>query len=267
MDRFQPYDVDLDFQTDMPNTGVKTDQMSTRTSSQTSHQGLDHALFGPLHYEPNYCYPLIVWIHGPEDDERQLNQVMPHISLRNYVGISPRGTNLQTRYAEGVDSYSWEQTPSQIVTALDRVLDCVELASMRFNIAPDRVFLAGYEAGGTMAMRIAMSQPESFAGVASFNGGLPRNHTPFRNVENFRNLPLMLGFGRDGADYSAERLSNDLRLVHAAGMTSLNLRQYPCGDELVTQMLKDFDAWAMEIVTGTSMDTTTNTQPRFDNWN
>ena len=28
-------------------------------------------------------------------------------------------------------------------------------------------------------------------------------------------------------------------------------RQYPCGDELNTQMLHDMDAWMMEIVTGT----------------
>ncbi len=49
-------------------------------------------LFAPIHYESNYAYPLIVWLHGPHDDERQLKRIMPFVSLRNYVGVSPRGT-------------------------------------------------------------------------------------------------------------------------------------------------------------------------------
>ena len=27
------------------------------------------AVFAPLHYEANYAYPLLVWLHGPADDE------------------------------------------------------------------------------------------------------------------------------------------------------------------------------------------------------
>ena len=50
------------------------------------------ALFAPLHYESNYAYPLIVWLHGANDDERQLKRIMPFVSLRNYVAVSPRGT-------------------------------------------------------------------------------------------------------------------------------------------------------------------------------
>ena len=50
------------------------------------------ALFAPMHYESNYAYPLIVWLHGANDDERQLKRIMPFVSLRNYVAVSPRGT-------------------------------------------------------------------------------------------------------------------------------------------------------------------------------
>ncbi len=145
-----------------------------------------HCLFGPLHYEPGYAYPLIIWIHGPDDDERQLNQIMPHISLRNYVGISPRGTHLQSQDENGKRIFSWQQSPDQIVTALDRVLDCIDVAKSRFNIASHRVYLAGYDTGGTMALRLAFSRPDAFAGVASFGGGFPRQHMPLRNVENAR---------------------------------------------------------------------------------
>src|SRR4051794_19841644 len=57
------------------------------------------AVFAPLHYESNYAYPLLVWLHGPGDDESQLKRIMPLISMRNYVGVGPRGTVAQSRQA------------------------------------------------------------------------------------------------------------------------------------------------------------------------
>ena len=57
----------------------------------TAHRrGLHYTLFAPLHYEPNYAYPLVIWLHGPGDDERQLLRVMPLVSMRNYVSVGPR---------------------------------------------------------------------------------------------------------------------------------------------------------------------------------
>jgi hypothetical protein len=42
-------------------------------------------------------------------------------------------------------------------------------------------------------------------------------------------------------------------LFHTAGM-AIHLRQYPCEDELTTQMLHDLDTWLMEQVTGVSTE-------------
>ena len=49
-----------------------------------------HAWFLPLHYEHGYAYPLIVWLHGHGDDERQLRRIMPLLSMRNYLAVAPR---------------------------------------------------------------------------------------------------------------------------------------------------------------------------------
>ena len=58
----------------------------------TSSQDTVYTLFAPLHYEPGYSYPLIVWLHGHGNDERQLVRIMPLVSMRNYVAVAPRGT-------------------------------------------------------------------------------------------------------------------------------------------------------------------------------
>ena len=34
-----------------------------------------HSLLAPVHYEPNYAYPLVIWLHGPCGHEREIRRV------------------------------------------------------------------------------------------------------------------------------------------------------------------------------------------------
>ncbi len=205
-----------------------------------------HALFVPMHYEPNYAYPLLVWLHGSGDDERQLQRVMPLISLRNYAAVGPRGVSR----GDGKSRlHDWRQDSASIGRAENAVFDCIDLVSDRFHIAPQRVFLAGFGTGGTMAFRLGLQHPDRFAGVLSLGGVFPSGQAPLARLSCVRKLPLFIAQGRDAQRYSIDRSCDELRLFHSAGM-SVTVRQYPCGDELTTIMLSDMDRWMMEIVTG-----------------
>jgi len=221
--------------------------LSARTMDRIrlrGHELAPHATFAPLHYEPGYAYPLVVWLHGAMGNERQVRHVMPKISMRNYVGIAPRGTCAMPTAGDG---YCWQQTAEAIEQAESRIFDCVEVASRRFNVHPDRVFLAGVGCGGTMALRTAWNHPGHFAGVATFGGSMPLRDRPLRNVNALRRLPCFVATGRRSDDYPEAEVCRDLRLMHAAGCT-VALRQYPCGDELTTSMLLDLDRWMMDLV-------------------
>jgi phospholipase/carboxylesterase len=109
------------------------------------------------------------------------------------------------------------------------------------------VFLAGYDCGGTMAFRIAMQHPDLFAGVLSIGGGFPSGRTPLARLPEARRMPIFLACGRDSRKYPQERVCDDLRLFHSAGM-AVSLRQYPCGQEIAIQMLGDLDRWIMEQI-------------------
>ena len=202
-----------------------------------------HALFAPIHYEANYAYPLIVWLHGTGGDEAQLMRIMPVLSLRNYVAVAPRG------FLTGSDSrFGWEQTAEQIQHAEQRVFDSIEAASQKRNIAPRRVFLAGFDTGGTMAFRVGMNHPQRFAGVLSLGGAFPTGHTPLGQLAVARRLQIFLAVGRSSSHYPEANVCNDLRLLHTAGIP-ITLRQYPCGHEVSPQMLRDMDRWIMDLVT------------------
>jgi phospholipase/carboxylesterase len=213
-----------------------------------------HGLFAPLHYEPNYAYPLLVWLHGPNGDENELFQVIPKISMRNYVAVGPRGNRLM----EDARGYRWEDSAASVISAEQHVFDAIDAARGRYNVAANRVFLAGYEAGGTMAVRIGLRNPASFAGVMSIGGPFPLGGSPLGQLPQARRLPLFFAQGRDSKNYPIDLACQELRLFHTAGL-GVTVRQYPCGDEVNTQMLKDMDKWIMEHVAGV----TSTEQPTF----
>jgi phospholipase/carboxylesterase len=175
---------------------------------------------------------------------------MPLISMRNYVAVAPRATLAAASPNDGESAgpefgYEWLQTPDHILLAEHRVFAAKAAAERRFHVASNRIFLAGFGGGGTMAMRLALNHPTVFAGAASFGGLFPTGYAPLGRLAEVRRLKLLLATCRDSAEYPPESVCEHLRLFHSAGL-SVCLRQYPCGDELTTTMLADMDRWIMD---------------------
>ncbi|MBX7169177.1 MAG: alpha/beta hydrolase fold domain-containing protein [Pirellulales bacterium] len=218
-------------------------------------------LFAPLHYERNYAYPLVVWLHDDDQDEQRLRAVMPHISMRNYVGVAPRATIGVSTPRGNQRRYRWPVAERHLPAVEQRVFAAIEQAEARFHIAAHRVFLAGTGAGGTMALRLALHAPERFAGALSAGGGLPSEGAPLARLLHARRIPLWFACGADGdADYTRQVCDN-LRLLHAGGF-EVTLRQYPAAHAAVMlrdgladqpmsrQVLADMDRWIMDLITG-----------------
>jgi phospholipase/carboxylesterase len=207
------------------------------------------ATFAPMHYEHGYAYPLLVWLHGRGGNEHQLQRLMPLISMRNYVAVSPRGT---VTHSGNDEAFAWSQSKSHIDRAERQVFESISVATRRFNVHNRRIFIGGYGCGGTMAVRLAWRYPDRFAGAAALGGSIPEGHRPMARINELRSMPLLLSTGREARHYDESRVCDDLRLLHSAGFT-VALRQYPCGDELRTTMLSDLDRWMMEIVCGANL--------------
>ncbi len=210
----------------------------------------EYSVFVPLSYEQNYSYPLIIWLHDQSSDHRQIQRIMPLISMQNYVAISPtlgvpaKSNGGLTPILSGVGSTD---------SAEKSIRESIEKTASKYNIHRDRIFIAGSGTGGTMALRIGLQNPETFAGVLSLGGVFPTNHAPLSNLPDARHLPLFFAHGRDSVVYPVDDLCSHLRLLHCGGF-SVTLRQYPCGDSLTQRMLSDMNRWIMEQVTGQPND-------------
>lgn len=213
-------------------------------SSPTTDRRWPLCFFSPMHYEPGYAYPLVVWLHSDDSSEHELHHVMPHLSTRNYVAVAPRG---------GVDtpgernSFLWSQRADQVAAASDAVQQAIERATRRFNVDASQVFLAGFGSGGEMALRLALASPLSYAGVVSINGPLPRGRNPLGQLKSVRRLPVMLVAGLESHCYPQERVCGDLRLLHSAGV-KLQIVHLPAGDELTTSVLRTINGWMMQQI-------------------
>ncbi|MDR0871782.1 MAG: dienelactone hydrolase family protein [Planctomycetaceae bacterium] len=243
-----------------------------RISAPESRSAPPHILFSPVHYEPEYAYPLLVWLHNRGNDERQIMKIMPVVSMRNYVAAAPQGilqceieTELDSRikkrgqYSSDAETiflrtgstvkkvYDWLGTGEGLSDAEEKVFDCISIAKKNCNIAPHRIFIAGFGTGGTMALRLAFLYPEYFAGVAAFAGTMPGKQLLPRWQEA-RPLPVLLGSGTANAASSAATVEA-MELFHTAGV-AVDVREYPCGRELTPEMLQDLNRWMMKIVCG-----------------
>jgi phospholipase/carboxylesterase len=189
---------------------------------------------------------LLVWLHDAGSNERALPLVMKHVSVRNYVGVAPRGEREGDH--QGVRR-GWAPDPNGVEGAELAVATAISAARDRFHIHPARVFIAGLGQGGTMALRLALTRPEWFAGAASFDGAMPRGNQPFSRINQARRVPLLLAASRNSRRYRESRVCQDLALLHAAGC-QVAVRQYPGEEDLTTAMLADLDRWMMDRVCG-----------------
>lgn len=186
----------------------------------------DSDAYVPDHYEPNYAYPLIAWLHSEAPGGRSWKRLMRQISERNYVGASIVLDNP-------------EQDEQQVFEAVARL-------RRRFHVHTERVYLLGFEGSGTRALRLGLSRPEWFGGVAAISAAFPKISRPLARYEALRGKRILLGLDeRDGAALAAD-IERTRRLLWSAGM------QVTCGTssggDRHSGLFRGIDRWIMHAI-------------------
>jgi phospholipase/carboxylesterase len=222
-------------------------QVSKHDTPAAEPSFLEHqvCLFGPERYEARYDYPLIVWLHSCHSSEFELENVMPELSLQNYVACAPRGTLSCDEHGK---YFRWGQSAAATAIAEEVVFESIDLARQEFSIAESRIFLAGFGGGGTMAWRLALRYPQRFAAAIAICGDFPHRNQPLLNIAKARTLPTLWLYGADSSSCGIRQVCESLPVLHSASL-AVDVRQYPCGNELLSNMLVDMNSWIMEHVT------------------
>jgi phospholipase/carboxylesterase len=227
--------TDLSWRTFRPAEGFYTSEVHTprRCPVRT---------FLPTGYEPNYPYPLLVFFHGHGGNEEQILRLAPRLSRRNYICIGLRGGQFLGERADGRFGYTWGAEGRCDAHTEEYVLRAIEQTRRSYHIHSERIYLAGFCEGATMAYRLGLTFPERFAGVISLNGILPPRGTWFLRLPEVRQLRVFMGHGFANAVVPLSTARNDFRLLYTAGL-DVEMHSYPATHRLHPDMLRDINRW------------------------
>lgn len=218
-------------------TSIKQNRIGWTASEQQAPIIDRSQLFVPRNYEPNYAYPLLIWITTQRKDPR-FPEAMPILSPQNYIGLhasAPTGQGDGT--IERGALIEWSQQLKQ---------EILELAEW-IRIHPQRIFLVGSGEAGTIALQLGLFQPDWFAGIAALNSRYP---VGAKTLERFRDLPglrVFLAGGLRDRVVPVSEVREGARLLHTTGV-DVTLRTYDQGHLLTRRILLDLDRWVLNSI-------------------
>ena len=139
-----------------------------------------YSVFLPESFNANTQYPLIVFLHGSGNDERQLMPGLVRVfGALEFPIIAPKARGLSSEYAgnSGKD-----------------VFECIEhFISLYPNIRRDRIFLMGFSMGGTGTWRLGILKPVYFRGLVIISGDVKPDILD--QIEGLRNQNIFIIHG------------------------------------------------------------------------
>lgn len=213
------------------------------TSEIATPRPLPVRTFLPVGYEPRYAYPLLVFFHGHGGTEEQILKLAPRLSRRNYISIGLRGPVCLGPRGCGDVGYSWGGT-SQLSLVEDYLLHAVRQTRRDYHVHSERVYLAGFAEGATLAYRLGLAFPDKIAGVISLNGHLPRHERPLLRLPEARSLRVFIGHGIANSVVPLSLAKQDHRLLYAAGLP-VEMNTYATNHRLHPDMLRDINRWVI----------------------
>ena len=230
--------TDLSWRAFRPAEGFYTSELQTP-------KRLPVRTFLPTGYEPKYAYPLLVFFHGHGGNEEQILRLAPRVSRRNFICIGLRGPEAVGPRPDGRLGYTWNtETPDDTLVE-DYVLRAVEQARRSYHIHSERIYLAGFREGATLAYCLGLSFPEKFAGVIALNGAMSRQGGPLFRLPEIRQLRVLIGHGIANAVVPLALARADYRLLYTAGL-EVRMHTYPATHRLHPDMLRDVNRWVID---------------------
>jgi len=245
----------------LESTGPKPTTYSTASRCRPLNESainLDfgHRLFVPQNYEPGYDYPLVVWLHSDASSEMELDHVMAALSTRNYIAIAPRA-NIKCK--GNSRRFRWGSTTTDCAAAEDLVWDCVQAAADGLSVNTNKIFLAGFGSGGTMAQWIGLKYARQIAGVVSLSGCYPSAPQSLSNWKQARNLSVLFAQRQGSTICSEDELMRAVRISHQSGLGfrfwQLRSEEDDAAEanQLDSTMLDEANRFIMGIVTNTEL--------------
>ncbi len=204
--------------------------------------GHQFATYIPEQHEPNYTYPLLIWLHGENSSERELIPLMPKLSTRNYFALALRGDNPKptSEYA----GFGWKPLQDAIVNVTSRIEEALKHVEGQFQIHSDRIFIGGFDQGAELALAICLTQPDLFAGAISLCGKMPAEQSLLRRFRLLHGKRVLLVAGKQDQKVTLTDIQQTQKLLYTSGL-DVSAQAFHAGHEISDDMLSSMNSWMM----------------------
>ena len=209
---------------------------------------LNYTVNVPDNYEPNYAYPLVVWLHDDGGSELDALTLLPALSTQNYIGLGIRGN--AAAKTPSPSGYGWSNSRESMAILENIVPRCVGRIGRDYHIHTERIYLAGFGDGASMAMELLLSRPAWFSGAVALGGPLPRQKNLLARYRMLSGQRMLIGAGVRDKRMPITEVVRAGRLLHAAGI-DVSTRAYDAGHEVSPEMLSHANSWLMEGICAT----------------
>jgi phospholipase/carboxylesterase len=191
---------------------------------EESSRDRDH-VFVPDHYEPNYAYPLLVWIQTTPWPRGGLERMMRMVSDRNYFGVA-------------VPVADPERLEEQLAETFARL-------RRQYHLHTERVHLIGVGEGGTQALQSALNRPGWFGGVAAISSQWPAGSRMLARYDELRGKRVLFALDETDPPELIAGVQNAGRLLWTAGLQVTTVCTSG-GTEPCIELLREINRWVMQ---------------------
>lgn len=191
--------------------------------------------------------PLLLLLHGYGSNEHDLFSLASYLDERFFIisaraplslfpggygwfqiDFTPQGTRMHAEQAE--------HSRRLLLAFLDELLE-------KYDVAPQRVYLAGFSQGAMMSLHVALTHPEKVAGVLAMSGRvLPEVLPEMASPDALRDMPIFVSHGIYDNVLPIQH-GRATREILAKLPVALTYREYDMAHEVSAQSLADATRW------------------------
>jgi len=211
---------------------------------------LIHTAYEPAGSGP---HPAIIAFHGWGANALDLLGLAPYIAEGRCIVICPQGSiEVAIGPTRGFGWYQIRtggpQDPAQLETVTRAAAAFVDAALERYPIDRRKLIILGFSQGGSMAYRLAMTNPAKYAAMVAISSWFAPELKELANDRDaLERLPTLIQHGRadDMIEIARARTSVDhLRELKIP----VTFREYDCGHEITAESLQDLSQFLIQKV-------------------
>ncbi len=170
----------------------------------------------PEAYVSSKKYPLIVFLHGSESSEKNLQYARKMFPLKKFILLGPKGRGLSNYFTKD--------------NAQKDISEAIEAVKRSYNIDSKNIFLSGFSMGGYGVLRTYFETPKKFKGLI-INSGTPfatkrfnrNNECPNfledKYLSKFKNIEMIVFHGDQDRNIPIERVEKMVDVLKKHGAT------------------------------------------------